>query len=103
MVMLSKSVEPKAVMEFQAEVLVLYHSTTIGQRYQAMVHCNGVRQTAKIIDMDKNILRTGDRALVTFRFIQNPEYLKVGSRLLFREGISFMTVFRKNKRLGKNR
>jgi GTPase len=89
MVMLSKTMEPKAVMEFQAEVLVLYHSTTIGARYQAMVHCNGVRQTAKIVAMDKQILRTGDRALVTLRFIQNPEYVKVGSRLLFREGYCF--------------
>lgn len=59
-----------------------------------MIHCNGVRQTARIISMDKTILRTGDRALVTFRFsitniirfIKNPEYIKVGSRLLFREG-----------------
>lgn len=68
---------------------MLYHSTTIGAKYQAMVHCNGVRQTAKIVGMDKQILRTGDRAIVTFRFIQNPEYMKIGSRLLFREGMKF--------------
>ncbi|KAJ3187574.1 hypothetical protein HK101_009353 [Irineochytrium annulatum] len=86
MVMLSKSLNPKAVYEFEAEILVLYHSTTIGAKYQAMLHCGCVRQTAKIVGMDKQVLRTGDRALVRFRFIQHPEYLKVGARLLFREG-----------------
>ncbi|KAI8850688.1 P-loop containing nucleoside triphosphate hydrolase protein [Chytridium lagenaria] len=86
MVMLSKSLNPRAVYEFEAEILVLYHSTTIGAKYQAMLHCGCVRQTAKIVGMDKQILRTGDRALVRFRFIQHPEYLKIGTRLLFREG-----------------
>ena len=32
------------------------------------------------------VIRTGDRALVRFRFIQYPEYIKPGTRLLFREG-----------------
>ncbi|KAJ3103986.1 GTP-binding protein 1 [Phlyctochytrium planicorne] len=86
MVMLSKSLNPKAVYEFEAEILVLYHSTTIGAKYQAMLHCGCVRQTAKIVGMDKQVLRTGDRAAVRFRFIQHPEYLKIGTRLLFREG-----------------
>ncbi|KAJ3182147.1 Short integuments 2, mitochondrial [Gaertneriomyces sp. JEL0708] len=86
MVMLSKNVDPKAVYEFEAEILVLYHSTTISMKYQAMLHCGCVRQTAKIVGMDKQILRTGDRAFVRFRFMQHPEYLKIGTRLLFREG-----------------
>jgi len=32
------------------------------------------------------ILRTGDRGLVRFRFMQRAEYLKVGTKLIFREG-----------------
>ncbi|KAJ3407460.1 GTP-binding protein 1 [Chytriomyces hyalinus] len=86
MVMVSKAADAKAYYEFEAEILVLYHSTTISTRYQAMLHCGGVRQTAKIVGMDKGVLRTGDRALVQFRFMRNPEYLKIGTRLLFREG-----------------
>ena len=73
-------------MEFDAEILVLFHSTTIKEKYQAMVHCGGVRQTARIVGMDKEILRTGDRAIVRFRFMQSPEYIKPGSKVLFREG-----------------
>lgn len=31
-------------------------------------------------------LRTGEKAVVCFKFIKHPEYLKVGAKLLFREG-----------------
>ncbi|CEG77196.1 hypothetical protein RMATCC62417_11991 [Rhizopus microsporus] len=77
---------PKVSRRFEAEILVLYHSTTIKSRYQAMVHCGAVRQTASIITAEKEVLRTGDRAKVEFEFVKNPEYLTVGSRLIFREG-----------------
>uniref|UniRef100_A0A672FDT2 Uncharacterized protein n=1 Tax=Salarias fasciatus TaxID=181472 RepID=A0A672FDT2_SALFA len=33
-------------------------------------------------------LRTGERAVVRFRFIKHPEYLRVGAKLLFREGVT---------------
>lgn len=36
--------------------------------------------------MNKEILRTGDRDDVTFRFIRHPEYLRPGTRMVFREG-----------------
>ncbi|KAG0259567.1 hypothetical protein BG011_002552 [Mortierella polycephala] len=89
MVMLDKETTPppRGCREFEAEILVLYHSTTIGHKYQAMLHCGTVRQTARVLAMDKpdQILRTGDRATVRFQFLQ-PAYLKVGARLIFREG-----------------
>ena len=50
------------------------------------VHVGSVRQTATIIQMTEPHLRTGDKALVRFRFIKNPEYLKTNMRLVFREG-----------------
>ena len=31
-------------------------------------------------------MRTGDRANVRFAFMKNPEYLKVGTKMIFREG-----------------
>ena len=33
-------------------------------------------------------LRTGEKAVVRFRFLKHPEYLKVGAKLLFREGVT---------------
>jgi GTPase len=73
-------------MKFEAEILVLYHATTMACKYQAMVHCGSVRQSARILSMDKEFIRTGDRALVSFEFVQHPEYLRVGSLMVFREG-----------------
>ncbi|KAI1393329.1 P-loop containing nucleoside triphosphate hydrolase protein [Hypoxylon trugodes] len=77
---------PKVHREFIAEVLILSHATTIKTKYQAMLHVGPVSQTCAIIDVDRPFIRTGDRATVAFRFVQRPEYLAPGDRLLFREG-----------------
>lgn len=79
---------PRAVSRFEGQVLILYHNTTLQKNYQAMLHCGAIRQTVRIVEMDhpQGILRTGDRATVTFEFISHPEFLKEGMKLLFREG-----------------
>jgi len=51
-----------------------------------LVHVGSVRQTATIISMTQDHLRTGDKAIVRFRFIKNPEYLRTDMRMVFREG-----------------
>lgn len=84
--------------------MILYHQTTIKPRYQAMLHVNATAQTCQIISITPivnkkskvsanvadeagaQILRTGDRGLVRFRFMQRAEYLKEGTKLIFREG-----------------
>jgi len=86
MVMVSTAVEPQCCYEFEGEILVLHHPTTISTKYQAMVHCGSIRQTASIIRMSSECLRTGDKAQVLFRFVKHPEFLKEGQRLVFREG-----------------
>ncbi|VDN57888.1 unnamed protein product [Dracunculus medinensis] len=86
MVMISPKLQIISSLQFEAEILILLHPTTIAPNYQAMVHIGSIRQTATIIKMTKDVLRTGDRDTVTFKFIKNPEYLRVGSRLVFREG-----------------
>ncbi|KAL4948606.1 P-loop containing nucleoside triphosphate hydrolase protein [Aspergillus filifer] len=78
--------QPKVFKEFVAEVLILSHATTIKPRYQAMLHVGAVSQTCSVIDIDRPYIRTGDRALVAFRFMQRPEFLAPGDRVLFREG-----------------
>ncbi|KAK8061116.1 elongation factor Tu GTP binding domain-containing protein [Apiospora hydei] len=86
MVVLPNKAPPKVHREFVAEVLILSHATTIKTKYQAMLHVGPVSQTCAIIDVDRPFIRTGDRATVAFRFVQRPEYLVPGDRLLFREG-----------------
>jgi GTPase len=77
----------KATWEFTASVIILYHSTTIQPNYQSVVHCKCVRQSAKIVNIiGKDHLKTGDKCHVKFRFMYHPEYIRVGSRMVFREG-----------------
>lgn len=78
--------QPKVHREFIAEVLILSHATTIRTKYQAMLHVGPISQTCSIVDIDRAYIRTGDRATVAFRFVQRPEFLAVGDRILFREG-----------------
>lgn len=86
MVLVAPEINPQASWEFEGEILVLHHPTTISSRYQAMVHCGSIRQTATIIAMSSECLRTGDKANVRFKFIKHPEYLRKNQRLIFREG-----------------
>ena len=72
--------------EFEAEVLILHHPTTIKENYQPTIHCGTITQTAKICSMEQNILRTGDRSKIKFRFIHRPEYIEKNNYLVFREG-----------------
>lgn len=86
MVMLDPRLNPVSSMMFEAEILILHHPTTIKPNYQAMLHIGSIRQTATLVSMTKEVLRTGDRDRVSFRFIRLPEYIRPGTRMVFREG-----------------
>lgn len=86
MVLLDASIRAGAVREFMAEVLVLYHGTTIREGYEPVLHCETIRQAARVLSIDSPIIRTGDRATIKFRFMYYPEYVKAGARFIFREG-----------------
>jgi GTPase len=115
MMLLSHDVKPKCCKEFEADVYILHQQSTIGVGYAPMVHAGVVRQSASIKSIDitrkrvkkqnkkllapkravddtavecntKNVLRTGDRAKVVFKFLYYGEYLVPGTVILFREG-----------------
>jgi GTPase len=86
MALVSAALQPQARWEMCAEIAILTHSSTIACRYQAVVHVGVVRQTACIVAMSVEVLRSGDRARVRFRFMQRPEYVRPGDRFIFREG-----------------
>merc|ERR1712127_323895 len=71
-----KKLDLFAAWDFLADVLILHHPTTISVRYQAMIHVGSVRQTGVIKWMDKDRLRTGDRARVKFSFLRVPELIQ---------------------------
>lgn len=87
MVLLAKSKKTThAVFKFDAEIYVLYHSTTIREGYTPVIHCRSIRQSAQMLKISDSVLRTGDRAKVTFQFMYRPEVIHVGQRVVFREG-----------------
>ena len=86
MVLVDPDLRPRAARAFAAEVFVLHHPTTIKKGYQPVVHARTVRQVAAVQDMNVELLRSGTRARVRFRFQHQPEYLTVGTPIIFREG-----------------
>lgn len=86
MVLLDIDSRPKAVRAFRARIRVLHHPTTVRVGYEPVIHLKTIRQSAKLLEASKPYLRTGDIAEVTFRFILRPEYVRVGSSFVFREG-----------------
>lgn len=79
--------KPSGCLFFQATVSVLFHSTAIKPGFQTTVHIGNIRQTAVMEGiMATNGIHTNEHASVVFRFTRHPEYVKVGMRLLFREG-----------------
>lgn len=89
MVMVSPKMNPTICCEFEAAIVLLFHAKTFRRGSQVTVHVGNVRQTATVERLHgKDELRTGERAVVRFRFIKHPEYIRVGAKLLFREGVT---------------
>lgn len=77
---------PQAYWRFDTEVTILYHATTIQAGYEPIIHTATALQAARILKVEKEVLRTGDSSVVTCHFLYRPEYVKLGQRILFREG-----------------
>uniref|UniRef100_A0A4W4H0Y5 Tr-type G domain-containing protein n=1 Tax=Electrophorus electricus TaxID=8005 RepID=A0A4W4H0Y5_ELEEL len=89
MVMVSPKMNPTICWRFEAAIVLLFHAKTFRCGFQVTVHVGNVRQTATVDGLlGKEELRTGERAVVCFRFLKHPEYLRVGAKLLFREGVT---------------
>jgi GTPase len=92
MMLLSDDIKLKiAVKKFIAQIHILHSPTTIREGYQPFIHVEQVRQSVSILEIKKEsdndkVLRTGDKASVLLEFMNKPEYIKEGMRLIFREG-----------------
>lgn len=97
-VLLGEKTPKLVIREFDADITVLKsHATTIRVGYEPILHVMNIRQSAKIIKINNrissknnqiqdNILRTGDKASVRFRFKVRGEFLKEGYKILLAEG-----------------
>ncbi|CAF98621.1 unnamed protein product, partial [Tetraodon nigroviridis] len=118
MVMVSPEMNPTICWRFEAEIVLLFHAKTFHKGFQVTVHIGNVRQTATVeavydtvsttskllmlllenvplllkltfcFWLSQEELRTGEKAVVLFKFIKHPEYLKVGAKVLFRQGLT---------------
>ena len=107
MLLLARTAQaPVAHQEFEAEVLCLYHSTTLSLGSCIVLHAASIRQTVRIVaiakmdahaarptaalrhatDDTKPVVRMGDRARVRLQFLAQPEYIRPGTKLIAREG-----------------
>lgn len=86
MVLVDKDLVITPIYDFEAEVVILNNATTIRPNYQAVVHCGVIRQAAKVVELDKQYMRSQDMGVIRFRFMYRPEYVKKGTTILFREG-----------------
>uniref|UniRef100_A0A672IW58 Tr-type G domain-containing protein n=1 Tax=Salarias fasciatus TaxID=181472 RepID=A0A672IW58_SALFA len=86
---LLRKVRLLVMFQFIAEIVLLFHAKTFHKGFQVTVHIGNVRQTATVEAVyGKEELRTGEKAVVLFKFIKHPEYLKVGAKVLFRQGVT---------------
>jgi len=86
MVLLDPSATVKPTNRFRADIMVLYHRTTIREGYEATFHINTIRQAGRFVKLSKDPLRSGDRATITVEMLHRPVYLLPGQQLVFREG-----------------
>ena len=86
MVVLSKNSDKFTYNKFEAKIKILHHPTTIKKNYESIIHCGSIRQTARIIYIENDLLRTGDQSMVVFRFKNKPEFIQLNKQIIFREG-----------------
>ena len=77
-----------AVRQFEADIYMLYNTNGgIKPGFQGTVYVNSIMQNADIVKIkERESLSAGEKARVQFRFLKNPEFLRVGAKVLFREG-----------------
>jgi GTPase len=94
-VVISDVSQKKFISRFTANVKVMRaHATSIRVGFQPVIHVNSVRQVATIEKIENKInarntvvqnddlLRSGDTAIITFKFLIRPEFLAAGMRIL---------------------
>lgn len=85
MVLMSDKIRPPVCYFFQAKMQILFHSKNICTGFQASVHIGNIRQTVTVLGiMGKCSLSMNDTASVIFKFINRPECVHPGSKLLLR-------------------
>ena len=87
MVLLPKDSDPSVTREFEAELMILNHPTSITDGYEPVIHLETISETV-VIDPDSERMLAGDKGEAKFRFKFNPHHIEEGQKFVFREGQS---------------
>lgn len=88
---LSHTIPPNTCESFVAKIKIFHHATSIQNGYQAHVNCGMLREQViftDIKDLSGNpigIIRSGDEAYVTMKFLRNLNHVEIGQPIAFRE------------------
>lgn len=88
MILCDKNYNVESVREFEADVTILVHPTTIKKGYECITHIETVSETTTFEPLDREYMSAGDTGNVKMRFKYRPYCIKEGQKLVFREGRS---------------
>ncbi len=80
--------KPQPVREFEADVTILVHPTTIKEGYECITHIETIAETTIFQPLNKEYLSAGDSGKIRMRFKYRPYAIREGQKLIFREGRS---------------
>ena len=88
MIICHQDYNPRAVREFDADVAILVHPTTIKEGYECITHIETIAETTCFRPIDHEYLSAGDTGKIRMRFKYRPFAIREGQKLIFREGKS---------------
>lgn len=88
MILCDPQYEKRSVREFEADVAILVHPTTIKEGYECITHIETISETVAFEPLDKEYMSAGDTGKIKMRFKYRPFCVKEGQKVIFREGRS---------------
>jgi len=88
MILCDPKYEIKPVREFEADVAILVHPTTIKEGYECITHIETISETVVFEPLDKEYMSAGDTGKIKMQFKYRPFCVKEGQKIIFREGRS---------------
>jgi elongation factor 1-alpha len=88
MILCSPEYPALTVREFEAEVAILVHPTTIKKGYECIAHIETIAETMTFEPLDSEYMSAGDTGKIKMKFKYRPCSIREGQKLIFREGRS---------------
>lgn len=88
MIISDSKYNPEPVREFEADVAILVHPTTIREGYECITHIETISETTVFEPVNQEYLSAGDTGKIRMKFKYRPCAIREGQKLIFREGRS---------------